>query len=485
MNSLQKPCNYYDKYIKYKTKYIEYKNKLMVVNGKKRGGGKSASIEILSSINPEIIFPIYEMTDMTIKPLYIKIMVAQELERVYKVVEQVGKGKTGTVFKIEQIIPHPLQTEPEMFVIKLSILKNETSFGFNKLEGDNIDKLTVPPRVKALFQGKTGNIDFAIFNYMGQDLETFLRYNSRTITPTKILSLITQLHKQLYDLNFNNSFHNDVKKDNICINNSGELTVIDFGSKTDNSSNIGSLHTICVVGIINYLMRKSQISQLSQLKLSQQSPTLKIEQLNELLKGIKDSCKSSDYVGFFNVIIDIICRENILWPFLSTLVFNDVISEDIMTNLLKLLYFFYYITIDKDLWNYEELIKCDMVKKIFDETYKNMNACLSFYDTRKINYEFPFRIYISKYDNLRRFLYHLYTNIKDKATEIIEEKRLPQLLFNLGCTCLQPNFNLTDFNTKFNVFFSDSIWKRPIADEPQYISEVYYQSGKDYKMESY
>jgi hypothetical protein len=209
MNSLQKPCNYYDKYMKYKTKYIEYKNKLMVANGKKRdgrgrsalvgdscedaivGGGIQADIAFLSSIKPETILPITNITDITSKkPLYIKIMVSDEPVRVYEVVEQVGKGTTGTVFKII-----PQQTEPGIFVIKLSILKSDSDDAFNKEEGKIIDELPVPPRVKALFQGKTGNIDFAIFNYMGQDLKTFLRYNSRTITPTKILSLIKQLHK--------------------------------------------------------------------------------------------------------------------------------------------------------------------------------------------------------------------------------------------------------------------------------------------------
>ncbi len=285
------------------------------------------------------------------------------------------------------------------------------------------------------------------------------------------------------------------------------MTVIDFGLITDNNSKMGSYHAMCVVGIIDYLMLEidSKISQLKllqqlqqlkkllqQLQQSQQSQqlqqpqqllTLNIEQLQQLyklLKGIKDRCKSSDYVGFFNVIIDIICRGNMLWPFLSRLVFNNVISKNVMTNLLKLLYFFYYITINKDLWNYEELIKYDMVKKIFDETSVNMNDCLSTYDIKDINLAFPFKIYNSKYDNLRRFLYHLYIHIKDKATEIIEEKKLVLLLFNLGCTCLQPNFDLPFFNTRFNVFFSDSIWERPNADEPQYISEVYYVKG-DYE----
>jgi hypothetical protein len=515
-------------------------------------------------------------------------MVSDEPVRVYEVVEQVGKGSTGTVFKIKQIIsqqpePQPQQSEPQqpepstapqqpepepstapepepqqpepqqppsqMFVIKLSILKSDKDLARNKVEGEKIDVIhnKVPPRVKALFQGKTDNIDFAIFNYLGQDLETFLRYNSRIITPTKILSLITQLHKQLYELNFNNSFHNDVKNDNICINNSGELTVIDFGSKTDKSSNIGSLHTICVVGIINYLMRKinSKIDQLQQSKQSlqilqliqliqqsqpqpqpqpqpqqlqqpqqpqqsQQSLTLEIQQLQQLqqlLKGIKDRCKSSDYVGFFNVIIDIICRKNILWPFLFSLIFNNVLSKDVMTNLLKLLYFFYYITIDKDLWNYEELKKYDMVKKIFDETSVNMNDCLSTYNIIDINRVFPFRIYNSKYNNLRRFLYHLYIHIKVEAIVIIKEETLALLLFNLGRTCLQPNFDLPFFNTNFNVFFSDSILKEPtVYKPPTYISsellpdvsiipqpyvskEVGYEKGdyekRDYKREAY
>ena len=133
-----------------------------------------------------------------------------------------------------------------------------------------------------------------------------------------------------------------------------------------------------------------------------------------------------------------------------------------------------------------------MVKEIFYQTSVNMNTYLSWYDIIDINRVFPFRIYNSKYDNLRRFLYHLYKCITDKATKIIKEEKLAQLLFNLGCTCLQPNFNLSLFNSKFNVFFSDSIWKRPtfyepptyISSEPQiHVSikpQIYVSSGTQY-----
>ena len=148
MNSLQKPCNYYEKYMKYKTKYIEYKNKLLVVNGK-RGGGKSAIVG--GGLNADIKFysdtelkSLLNITDITSKkPLYIKIMVSYEPYRVYEVVEQVGKGTTGTVFKIKQLEPQQPEPEPQqppsqMFVIKLSILKSDKDLARNKKEGENI-----------------------------------------------------------------------------------------------------------------------------------------------------------------------------------------------------------------------------------------------------------------------------------------------------------------------------------------------------------
>ena len=199
MNSLQKQHNYYEKYMKYKTKYIEYKNKLLVVNGKKREGGRSMYVLNGGGYNANIQFytdirlknqvkGITDITDITSKKsLYIKITSILPF-CVYQFIEKVGEGTTGTVFKI---VPLPAQSEPEMFVIKLTagILPGEPTE--NTMEGINIDKIPVPPRVKALFQGNTERVDFAIFNYLGQDLETFLRYNSSTMTAPIILSLIT------------------------------------------------------------------------------------------------------------------------------------------------------------------------------------------------------------------------------------------------------------------------------------------------------
>jgi serine/threonine protein kinase len=218
--NLQKPCNYYDKYIKYKKKYIDYKNKLLDMKG---GGIESfilfytvrdgSSEQNVSSTQ----LPTF-LNGNNISKLYIKILYVYggNLKFIaYRFIDKAGSGSYGDVYQIEQVEPVPERGSPN-FVIKL----NTDGKDNNMNEGRAIDTLTnIPPRIKAFFQGHVGNIVFAIYNYLGQDLNTFFRVPANLVgfTQEQYRSLIEQLHTQLYALNSNRQYHNDVKIDNIVI----------------------------------------------------------------------------------------------------------------------------------------------------------------------------------------------------------------------------------------------------------------------------
>lgn len=393
---------------------------------------------------------------------YIVIKVNDIIVKKYRILRFLGKGRTNKTFlisSVELIIPSdptipsvpPDPTIPSDLTdpIKLKeIVDNDLyvlkiSTDTVDREGEKLDKISkfLEKRVLALFQGMSV-LSFGIYNYLGNNLSICLLEDSINIRKNA-KHLLLQLHKQISKLNMNNIFHNDVKNDNITVNKlkNYELTVIDFGNGSIGTSYIGSLNTMCTHGIIQYLLQHDKSSAYMQ-----------------TLKTIFISFRSSDYVGFFNVFIDIICAKSILFSIYLELIFTagTILNDERIINLLKLLFFFYYITIDKELWRYDELIKHEYIRKVFEETRIHMDSILGIYDIVDIDNIFPFEIGVTKYDNLRRFLFHIHEQIIYSAIHTIKEDKLPKLLFDLGRTCLQPDFNLHLFTYKD--IFLDDIW---------------------------
>jgi hypothetical protein len=302
---MQKPCNYYDKYIKYKKKYIDYKNKLLDI----KGGGINSSIRFYTvgdggseqSVSSTEL-PSF-LNGNNISRLHIKILYIHEDKLkfiAYRFIKKVGSGSYGDVYQIEQVEPVPQPGSPN-FVIKLNIKKRDKKY--NMVEGETIDGLKVSPSVKAIFQGWVGNIDYAIYNYLGQNLHTFFSKweNLKDFTQEQYRSLIEQLHTQLYALNSNRQYHNDVKIDNIvmCKTTSSDdyelslidyklslidykLSLIDYGLLTRDNSDKGSFHSMCIRGCAQYLSIDIPF----------------FNQANSLFIST-----STDYVGFFHVVV--------------------------------------------------------------------------------------------------------------------------------------------------------------------------------------
>ena len=456
MNSLQKPHNYYDKYMKYKTKYIEYKNKLIVVNGKKRegrsryvlnGGGYNANIYFYTDIElrnqVKGIKDIKDITDITSKKsLYIKITSILPI-CVYQFIEKVGEGTTGTVFKIKKIVLLPAQSEPEMFVIKLTagILPGDPNE--NTMEGINIEKIPVPPRVQALFQGNTNRVDFAIFNYLGQDLETFLRYNS-TMTAPIILSLITQLHEQLYSLNRSDNFHNDVKMSNIVVQSKNfmhELSLIDYGHYTHKSSNSGTTISMCIHGCALYIL-KYEI----------------LEIYSTSITELQKKATSTDYVGFFNIIICLLSfSESAYQVYLSILKLKGDYSPDY---LLKILCLLCYVSNSTECDDFLAMDICVEIVQKIDTNLKDSNRYMVLFTP----------LTSDKSIHMQRrllFLCFIYSAIISGTGNVkfVHISKLPKFLLDISC-CLDLRFNLDQFKANFDRIFNEKLLEPEPEPEP-------------------
>jgi serine/threonine protein kinase len=448
---MQKPCNYYDKYIKYKKKYIDYKNKLLDM----KGGGINANIHFYTFrdngsernvnnnrmsflLNSTFIFNLY------IKITYIDIE-GNEHSVKYRFIKKVGHGAYGDVYRIRQVDPVPEPGSPN-FVIKLNI-KGETD---NMKEGEAIDRLNVSPSVKAIFQGKTGDIVYAIYNYLGQDLNTFFSnpVNLIGFTQEHTMSLIEQLHTQLHTLNSNRQYHNDVKIDNIVMRKTTdrdkyELSLIDYGLITRDNSDKGSLLSMCIRGCATFLRKTDSLHP---------APFRSIPLFNSI---------STDYVGFFYVVIFLLNPKiynsfDIHIEILGlTLINENWYTSD---NICKVLCLLCYVsgcsdktdvdTVDEFLGNYPSIVTgIETVLKGTKENLQKFTSVIPGYVEGANTYR----------DKRLLFLCFIYSKIIEDYgagyPTIIPLEVLPLFLWRLSC-CFDFRFNLEQFNTNFSAIFT-------------------------------
>jgi serine/threonine protein kinase len=457
--------------MKYKTKYIEYKNNLLVVNGKKRGsgskstlvgGGLNASIAFFSNntffannsnVKTNIDHHISLFNITSLNPIYIIVTyILNNTAHIitYKIIKKVGSGTSGTVYKLEQIQPSP-QSSLNNFVIKLNVLDKDEGKDESKLteidkEGQNTDKLQILYRSKALFQGNTCNIDFAIFNYLGQDLGTFLSKNSSTMTAPIILSLIKQLHEQLYSLNNSSNFHNDVKMPNIVVKvdeKTGidyELSLIDFGLVTHKNSGRGTIESMCLYGCASFLLEK-----ITEEEEEEEEEERKI--LVHELKNLQLIAVSSDYVGFFNIIICLFnpnyCAYKIYYYILEI---DGGYSPEKLLHILCLLC---YVSNSADCNTFLAIPKCAEIVRKIDTNLEGTKEHMKLFTSD----ESPHMVRRLRF---LCFIYSIISNYETDNVKFVDISKLPKFLFDISC-CLDLQFNLEQFNENFGSIFNEKL----------------------------
>jgi serine/threonine protein kinase len=470
MNSLQKPHNYYEKYMKYKTKYIEYKNKLIVVNGKKRGGSSEGrSTMVGGGIDARIAFyvgggildddyvkkdidEIMEDNDVYLIVTYVDLDNNAHIIK-YKIIEKVGSGTSGTVYKLEQIQqpqqPQQPQSSVNNVVIKFKVLdKDEGKLTDNEKEGKNTDKLQIPERTKALFQGNTCNIDFAIFNYLGKDLKTFLSENSSSMTAEIILSLITQLHDQLYQLNISNSFHNDVKMQNIVVqpkSSTYELSLIDYGHYTHKFSNKGSIESMCIYGCAQfYIDSVDSVDSMFGQPYTNELTTIRI---------LKQIAVSSDYVGFFNIIICLLspnfCAYDI---YTDILILRGDYSPDV---LLKVLCLLCYVSNNAVCDDFLAIHGCTKIVEKIDTKLKDTEIHMELFTRFISDQSDTLSIHMQRRLSFLCFIYSAIISGTGNV-KFVHISKLPKFLLDISC-CLDFKFNLIQHYSFLSGIFNENL----------------------------
>ena len=141
----------------------------------------------------------------------------------YKILEPLGEGSFGAVFKGQNIFTS------ENVAIKIEsdksnhkVLKHETQVSkyLNKVEGI--------PRMR--WFGKQGNFLYTVFDLLGKDLVFYKTMNGKIPIASikkigfRLLEIIEHIHKK-------DIVHRDLKPDNIVMDreNKGNIHIIDFG----------------------------------------------------------------------------------------------------------------------------------------------------------------------------------------------------------------------------------------------------------------
>ena len=177
-------------------------------------------------------------------------------------------------------------------IIKLGTGENQ----LNSKEGKLTEQIIIPENSKALYQG-TAEINFVIYKYLGVPAEYY--YRNTKLDIGYIFEQLQQLFQQIYNLNKNDQFHNDVKIRNCVVYEDGFsffLSLIDFGSINFCESYMGTFDSLCISACMNWL-NKIYISSLQRI--------MKFKEFKEFNK-LKILSKSTDIVGFYNTVIQIL-----------------------------------------------------------------------------------------------------------------------------------------------------------------------------------
>ena len=220
-----------------------------------------------------------------------------------------------------------------------------------------------------------------------------------------------------------------------------ELSLIDYGLYKDCSER-GTYQSMCIQGCARFLLATKDDKQALDQSL--------IQLVNELLK----KATSTDYVGFFNVIISLLNPSSAFDIYNAILEINGGYTID---TLLKILCLLCYVSNSADLVCTQFLEHPSCISIV-----QNINDKLETYiDPKEL-----FRNFVPGGDmpvHLQRrilFLSYLYFNITTRPTTryatFVNITKLPKLLWDLSC-CLDLQLNLEQFNANFGTIFNDQL----------------------------
>ena len=399
------------------------------------GAGEDSHIEFFDVRNPKVKVRVdnhnkynFLKNDLKIslKKYCIEIKVLSTGEKLSFTIETfLGQGAYGMVFKLKN-------HTNKYFVLKISFENDDETSSIE--EADLAEVAHIPEMCKPLYKG-VNDIDFVIYRYLGEEASNFIK----KIDDNKILlTMIKQLYTQIYNLNINNEFHNDIKIENsIIADKDKKLYLIDFGL-IGPTSTLGTIYSICMYGC-TYAISTIYSKNLTVLN-------LKIKDIEELQKY----SKSTDIVGFFNFLIDsFLVKSNkniytILQSLLNLVDPRTVQDQDMIhcQNFIKMLCFCSILSFNEEPYKILKRIR------YYNEIIVNIEKKLFEYIKRA---EYIYKIKINN-DNDIYGRTQLYTFIICKEIGNFNKKFFT-FIHNLVINCYNSTFNLKYFNDNYDIMF--------------------------------
>lgn len=143
----------------------------------------------------------------------------------YRIVEQVGKGGMGVVFRARD---ERLEREVAIKVLPPGTFPDESARKRFQREAQVLAKLNHPNIVMAFDFGQQDGIDYLVTEYIpGVTLDAKLA--SGALSQKQVVELGVQLAKGLSAAHRANIIHRDLKPGNLRLTGEGELKILDFG----------------------------------------------------------------------------------------------------------------------------------------------------------------------------------------------------------------------------------------------------------------
>ncbi|MFC1851973.1 serine/threonine protein kinase [candidate division CSSED10-310 bacterium] len=179
-------------------------------------------------------------------------MIGETLNNRYRVIEQLGQGGMGSVYRALDIalnqkvaikvLPYQFSVSPE----------NEKRFEREFLALTN---LSHPNIVKVFEYGKSGSIIFFVMEYLhGHDLRNIMKTKPKK--PEDFIALLKVFMQACLALSYMHSqgiIHRDLKPQNIFIQKDGDLKVMDFGLAKLQGSSVNLTQDGAVLGTAIYM----------------------------------------------------------------------------------------------------------------------------------------------------------------------------------------------------------------------------------------
>ncbi len=165
----------------------------------------------------------------------------------YELLEKIGEGGMGTVYKAKC---HLLNRFVAVKILKAELSNDEEFVARFKREATSIARLSHTNIVNIHDVGAENNINFIVMEYInGKTLKQLIKGNAR-LTSQNALDISLQIAKALQCAHINNIIHRDIKPDNIMVDEDNIVKVMDFGiakvigsiTVTNSSKVMGTVH---------------------------------------------------------------------------------------------------------------------------------------------------------------------------------------------------------------------------------------------------